>query len=67
MQVPLVFKTGLLSGHCLQASHRLSEDLYWWKLVLGAEKKVPHCVSGQFLLTLHVGPGSLYSMYQQSL
>ena len=24
MQVSLVFKTGLLSGHCLQASHKLS-------------------------------------------
>ena len=65
MQVPLVFKAGPLSSHCLQASHRLSEDVYWWKL--GAEKEVQLCVSGHFLLTLHVGPGSLYSMYQQSL
>ena len=55
MQVPLVFKTGLLSGNCVQVSYRLSANMHWWKLVV--EEQMQLCVSGQFQLILHAAPG----------
>ncbi len=54
MQVPLMLKTGLLSGNCVQVTYKLSANMHWWKLV--PKEKMQHCVSDQFQLTLHAAP-----------
>ena len=49
-----MFKTGLLSGNCVQVSYRLSANMHWWTLV--AEEQMQLRVSRQFQLTLHAVP-----------
>ena len=51
MQVPLMLKTGLLSGNCVQVTYKLSANLYWWRFI--PKQKRQHHVSGHCHLTLH--------------
>ena len=49
-----MFKTGPLSGNCVQVTYKLSANMHWWKLV--AEEQMQLRVSGHFQLTLHAAP-----------